>query len=171
MAKPGETVVKSYLMSKGLIVRKIPGSDIRTADFAVHSKGRLAFYLIEKTIERTSAANKILNPVYQPIAKHIKEAKRQFKSVNPDKRVPNVLAITNKNPNRNVNHLFSTLTGQVITATGKFRWLDKRNSIEDDLSLIDLYLWFDNDQLSRHIFEGDSIEHQDKLATLLGLIV
>jgi len=170
MSKPGETILKQYLESKGLTVIKIPESDIKTVDFEVHAQGKLAFYLEEKTLEITPVAWKSIDPVYNAIAKHIKEAVKQFKSVNPDKRVPNVLAITNMDPNRNVNHLFSTLTGQVITATGKLRWINKLKSIEDDLSLIDLYLWFDNDQLSVHIYEGDNLEHQDKLTTLLGLM-
>jgi len=195
MSKPGETILKQYLESKGLTVIKIPESDIKTVDFEVHAQGKLAFYLEEKTLEITPVAWKSIDPVYNAIAKHIKEAVKQFKSVNPDKTVPNVLAITNMDlnrnvnhlfstltgvpnvlaitnmdPNRNVNHLFSTLTGQVITATGKLRWINKLKSIEDDLSLIDLYLWFDNDQLSVHIYEGDNLEHQDKLTTLLGLM-
>jgi hypothetical protein len=169
MAKPGETILKQYLESKGLTVRKIPESDTKTVDFEVLSQGKIALYLEEKTLELTPLAWKSVDPVYNAIAKHIKEAVKQFKSINPDKRVPNVLAITNMDPNRNVNHLLSTLTGQVITATGKVRWINNLQSIEDDLSLIDLYLWFDNEQLSGHIWEGDSLEHQDKLTTLLGL--
>ncbi len=170
MAKPGETIVKQYLESNGLIAIKIPESNIKVVDFEVHAKGELAFYLEEKTLELTPLAWKSKDPVYNAIAKHIKEAVKQFKSVNPDKRVPNALAITNKDPNRNVNHLFSTLTGQVITASGKLHWINNLKSIEDDLSLIDLYLWFDNDQLSGHIWEGDCLEHQDKLTFLLGLM-
>ncbi len=170
MAKSGEFIVKNYLESRGLTVRKIPESDIKTVDFEVYSQGKLAFYLEEKTLELTPVAWKNLGSVYNAIAKHIREAVKQFKSVNPDKRVPNVLTITNMDPNRNVNHLFSALTGQVITATGKLRWINHMKSIEDDLSLIDLYLWLDNEQLSGHIWEGDNSEHQNKLSALLGLM-
>ena len=170
MAKPGETIVKHYIESNGLKVTKIPETDIKTVDFEVHSQGELSFYLEEKTLELTPVAWKSIDPVYNAIAKHIKEALKQFKSVNPDKIIPNVLAITNMDSNRNINHLYSTLTGQVITASGKLRWINNLKFIKDDLSLIDLYLWFDNDQLSGHIWEGDNLEHQDNLKTLLGLM-
>ena len=51
MAKSGEAIVKQYLESKELTVRKIPESDIKTVDFEVHLQGELAFYLEEKTLE------------------------------------------------------------------------------------------------------------------------
>ncbi|OPL11290.1 MAG: hypothetical protein AVO34_08715 [Firmicutes bacterium ML8_F2] len=170
MAKLGETNVRQYLESRGLTVRKIPESNFKTVDFAVQDRGELAFYLEEKTLELTPVAWGSIDPVYNNIARHIKEAIRQFSSMNPDKNVPNVLAITSMDPTKTINHLFSTLTGQIITNSGRLQLIDKMRFIKDDLTLIDLYLWFDQDQFAGHIWEVACAEHQEKLTSLLGLV-
>ena len=42
-------------------------------------------------------------------------------------------------------------------------------SVQEELALIDLYLWFDSSQLAGHIWEGENLEHQQLLAVMLGL--
>ena len=106
MSKTGETIVKEYLVNRGLVVRKIPEGDTKTADFAVYTNDELAFYLEEKTLELTPVRWRNIDPVYSAIAKHVREALKQFNCLNPDKRFPNVLAITSMDPGKNVNHLF-----------------------------------------------------------------
>lgn len=169
MAKPGENMVKEYLESKGLGVRKIPESGIKTVDFAVYSETELVFYLEEKTLEMTPLAWNNVDPVYNAIAKHVHEAKKQFRSVNPGRVVPNVLSFINKDPAHDINHLFGALTGHVITARGRMRRLHQFGRQENDLPLIDLYLWFDDKQLSGHIWEEAEPSYAAKLAAILGL--
>ncbi len=156
MAKLGENAVKKYLESKGLKVEKIPEREIKTVDFAVHSKTGLAFYLEEKTLEPGSLEWKRIDPIYNTIARHVYEAVKQFKSVNPARRVPNVLSLTNLDPARDVNDLFTALTGQAITRSGKIVKLEKFGGEAEDLTLIDLYLWFDGEELSGHIWEDEA---------------
>jgi len=170
LAKPGEAIVKQYLEERGLTVEKIKESDIKTADFAVFLGGKLVFYLEEKTLELTPPVFQSIDPVYNTIANHIHEAIKQFKSVNPDREVPNVLSFTNMDPAKDINYLFSTLTGHVITASGKLRWINKIKHIKDDMHYIDLYLWFDHDRgLSGHIWEEENSTHQEMLSEILGL--
>ncbi len=169
MAKAGEKTVKEYLEIKGLQVVKIPESDIKTADFAVYSRSELFFYLEEKTIELTALGWKNVDPIYNSIARHIYEAMKQFKSINPKRDVPNVLAFTNQDPARSINDLFITLTGYVITMGGKMRRIHGMKKLENESFLIALYLWFDNDQLTGHIWEENNLEHEAKLAAILGL--
>lgn len=168
MAKPGENIVKKYLEGKGLKAVKIPERDIKTVDFAVYSANELVFYLEEKTLALTPLKWKNIDPIYNAIAKDSYEAAKQFKSINPDRRVPNVLAFVNMDPAKSVNFLFATLTGHVITAGGKLRWINKMKSTEKGINLIDLYLWFDNDQLSGHIWEDNNPGYEAKLTGLLG---
>ncbi len=170
MAKSGENAVKKYLESKGLKVEKIPEREIKTVDFAVHSKTDLAFYLEEKTLEPGSMEWKRIDPIYNAIAKHVYEAVKQFKSVNPARKVPNVLSLTNLDPARDINDLFTALTGQAITRSGKIVKLEKFGGLEKDLTLIDLYLWFDSEELSGHIWEDEADpNYEGVLKKYLGL--
>lgn len=155
MAKLGENYVKAFLESKGLQVEKIPERDIKMVDFAVYSKDVLAFYLEEKTLEPATLKWKRIDPVYQSINSHVYEAVKQFKSVNPTRRVPNVLSFTNLDPARDVNVLFVALTGQAINRSGKVVKLEEFGTRESVLNLIDLYLWFDGEEFAGHIWEDD----------------
>lgn len=169
MAKTGESIVKNYLEGKGLRVLKIPERDIKTADFEVFYEEELLFYLEEKTLEPKPVKWKGIDPIYNSMARHLKEATKQFKGVNPYKNVPNVLSFTNKDPARSVNDLFITLTGYVITPGGKMRWIPNMKRIEKDLFLIDLYLWFDHDHLTGHIWEEVDPYQEEKIRKILGL--
>ncbi len=164
MAKSGEKAVKELLESKGLKAIKIPEGDMKTVDFEVYNGLSLICYLEEKTIELTPLAWKNVDPIYNSIAKHIHEAIKQFKSVNMDRSVPNVLSLTNMDPARSIDDLFTTLTGHFITPGGKMRRIQNMKRLENDLPLIDLYLWFDHDQLTGHIYD----EHAS--VTVLDLI-
>lgn len=169
MAKPGESIVKAYLESKGLTVLKLPEGKVKTVDFKVYSGEELVFYLEEKTLELTPLTWKDVDPVYNAIAKDVYEARKQFRSVNPYRRVPNVLSFTNMDPARDINYLFGALTGHVITARGKMRRLHHFGKEEGNLPPIALYLWFDHDQLSGHIWEEAAKGFEAKLTAVLGL--
>lgn len=156
MAKSGEKAVKEFLESKGLEAVKIPEGETKTVDFEVYSGFSLACYLEEKTIELAPMAWKNNDSIYNSIAKHMYEAIKQFKSVNPGHLVPNVLSLTNMDPAHSVNDLFTTLTGHFITPTGKMRRIQNMKRLENDLFLIDLYLWFDNDELTGHIYDENA---------------
>lgn len=170
MAKTGESIVKGYLEGKGLTAIKIPEGEMKTVDFEVYSESKLVFYLEEKTLDLTPPAWKDIDPIYNAIAKHVREAGKQFKSVNPKRIVPNILAFTNRNPARDINYLFGVLTGHVITAGGKMRRLHRPGGMESDPPLINLYLWFDYEQLSGHIWAENDPDTETKLAAVLGLV-
>ncbi len=169
MAKPGESIVKDYLEGKGLTVLKIPEGEKKTVDFEVYSGAEMVFYLEEKTLDLTPPAWKDIDPVYNAIARHVREAGKQFRSVNPEQIVPNVLSFTDRNPARDINCLFGALTGYVITAGGKMRRLHQLGRMESDPPLINLYLWFDDEQLSGHIWAENDPDTEAKLAAVLGL--
>lgn len=169
MAKSGERAVRSYLEGKGLKVVKIPEGDIKTVDFEVYSGADLVCCLEEKTLELMPLAWKNIDPIYNSIARHIYEAIKQFKSANPNRVVPNVLALTNMDPGRGINDLFITLTGHVITSSGKIRRIQNMVRLENDLPVIDLYLWFDQDRLNGHIYDEKDLFKLEKLLRILDL--
>ncbi len=168
LAKTGENIVKDFFEKKGLKAEKIPECDIKTVDFEVHDKKGLFFYLEEKTIELMPPAWKLIDPVYNAIAKHIYEATGQFKGVNPGKTIPNVLSFTSMDPARTVNDLFVTLTGHVVTPGGKMYPIRVMKNLEKDLSVIDLYLWFNHDRLTGYIMEETDPEFASRMEQILG---
>jgi len=169
VAKSGERIVKEQLENKGLKVVKIPEGDIKTVDFEIYYKHELLCYLEEKTIELTPLAWKNIDPIYSSISRHIYDAIKQFKSLNPDQVVPNVLSFTSMDQARTINDLAVTLTGHVITAGGKMRPLHNMKRLENKLFLIDLYLWFDHDQLTGHIYDEANLSRVERMLEILGL--
>lgn len=169
MAKSGEIIVKEHLENKGLKIIKIPEGDFKTVDFGVYQENRLICYLEEKTIQLTPLAWKNIDPIYGTIARHIHDAIRQFKSINPDRIVPNVLSLTSMDQARSIDDLEVTLTGHVITAGGKMRPIHNMKKLENELSLIDLYLWFDHDQLAGHLYDEANLTRLENLLEMLEL--
>lgn len=169
MAKSGEKNVKEYLESKGLQAVKMPETSAKTVDFEVYYAGKPAFYLEEKTVKFTAGGWKDMYPVYNTIAKHIYEAIKQFKSVNPHREVPNVLAFTNRDEGRSIDDLFITLVGHVVTSRGKMRRIEIMKKIEKEDPVIDLFLWFDHHQMTGHIWDENIPQHEAKLAEILEL--
>ncbi len=170
MTDSGEATCKRYLQDKGLTVIKIPEGRMKTVDFKVYAGQKFAFYLEEKTLILTPPVFRRIDPVYNSLAKNIHEAEKQFRSVNPDRIAPNVLAFTNLDPAKNINHLFATLTGFIFTAGGGMRRLPKIRKNESDISLIDLYLWFDREQPGGYIFEEEAEpDYQERLRAILAL--
>ena len=169
MAKSGEKIVKEYLENKGLQVEKITEGSNKAVDFAVYLQGEAVFYLEEKTIEHISMAFKGVDPVYNAIGKHIYQATRQFKSVNPNKKLPNVLAFTNMDSGRSIEDLLTTLIGHVITPRGRIQRIEIMNKLEKEPPMIDLFLWFDQNQLAGHIWDEENTPHEDRLTEILRL--
>lgn len=169
MARPGEKIVREYLESNSLTVQKIAEGQLKTVDFAVYSEAALIFFLEEKTLEINPPAWRSVDPVYNTILKQIHEARKQFKSINPDRLVPNVLSFTNRDPARNINYLFGALTGIVFTTGGKVCRLQQFDGKDINLPPINLYLWFDDAELSGHIWAEVDPDHEASLAAALRL--
>lgn len=171
LAKTGENIVKVFFEKLGLKVERIPESKIKTVDFKVYDQKGLFFYLEEKTIEQMPPAWKKIDPVYNTIAKHIYEAVGQFKSVNPEKSIPNVLSFTSMDQARTVNDLFRALTGRVVTNNGKMYPIQSMKKLEGDLSVVDLYLWFNHDRLTGYIMEETDPEFASRMEQILGEVL
>jgi hypothetical protein len=166
----GEKVVKEYFEKLGLIPKKIKEGDTKTPDYAVYDSNNLLFFCEEKTLEYIDFKGWENDSSRNKISKHIYEAIKQFKAVNSEHKVPNILVFNNYDPMNNPHDLFTTLTGYAISVENVKIKLHKVGRIEKDLDLIDLFLWFENGQLVNHIWSGLHKEHNAKLKSILSLL-
>ena len=169
MAKMGEAIVKDYLEGKGLTVRKIPECDIKNVDFEVFVDNNVLFLLEEKTLETGSSDWNGKDPTYNSISKHVYEALKQFKSTNPNNMYPNVLSFTNMDSSRDIQDLIIVLTGCALFDNNKWVKIHNVGRIKNDLSLIDLYLWFDHDSFTDYLWGDNNPEHKEVLVKYLEL--
>jgi len=166
MAEAGQDVVKKFLESKGLEVRKIPESNLKTPDFEVYLNGELYFYCEEKTLEYDDFIGCKDDPTYNSISSHVHKAVKQFKSVNPNRKVPNVLVFVNNDTLKNMHDLFTTLTGQAQLEDGTYMRIHRVGRVANDLDQIDLYLWFDKQSFTNLIRGEIDSQHDEKLKLL-----
>jgi ribosomal protein L30 len=77
------------------------------------------------------------------LAGHIRKAAIQFREVNPDHTVPNILVIVNHAPRRNIQDLRMTLVGIETPAGGTLPLLPRQeqHQVWSDAQTIDLYVW------------------------------
>lgn len=173
MGKQGEKVVQEYLESKGLNPKKIKESTTKTPDFEVYHNGKLLFYCEEKTLkydnfykeENVEGKN---DSSRNSISTHIRKAQKQFIQVNPDHKYPNVLVFNNNNTLINPNDLFTTLTGNAFTEDGRLiKLFNSIGRIEENIEIIDLYIWFDNNRFTNQIWSGLNENHMKTLKVYL----
>lgn len=167
MAELGQEIVKKYLEYLGLEARKILESDIKTPDYEVYLNGQLVFYCEEKTLEYDDFVGAKKDPTYNAISTHVHKATKQFKSVNPNREYPNVLAFVNFDSLKNVHDLFITLTGNIRLDSGKYTKIHRVGRITSDLDQIDLYLWFENEKLIKKIWGEVHSTHNENLKKII----
>ncbi|MDI3477948.1 MAG: hypothetical protein PWQ59_1473 [Thermoanaerobacterium sp.] len=156
MAEYGQSIVKAFLESKGFVAKKIPESNIKTPDFEVYKEGELVFYCEEKTLEYDDFEGLKNDSTYNAISRHLHTAAKQFNSINPNHEVPNVLAVVNLDTLKNIHDLFISLTGYALLDNGKYMKIHKvGHRIVEDISQVDLFLWFDKGQFINFLWKDD----------------
>lgn len=167
MAFLGQKIVRNFLEERGYEVVKIPECDIKTPDFKVFLNGKLIFYCEEKTLEYDDFEGCKKDPTYNSISAHVHKATKQFKSINPLREHPNVIAFVNFDPSKDINDLFITLTGCAFIDNGEYMRIHRVGRIANDLNQIDLFLWFDNEQFTNKIWTTLNDEQHTKLSAIL----
>ncbi|WP_145412173.1 hypothetical protein [Paenibacillus xylanexedens] len=167
MANQGQETVKRYLETLGFEVKKIPESDVKTPDFEVLLDGELVFYCEEKTLEYDDFIGCKNDPTYNSISSHVHKAVKQFKSINPNRKIPNVLAFVNFDTMKNVHDLFITLTGCAQLDDGRYMKIHRVGRVGDDLDQVDLYLWFDKENFTNQIWGEVHQDHHQKLSEIM----
>lgn len=156
MAEYGQNIVQKFLESKGLKVNKIDERDEKTPDFEVFEEEQRIFFCEEKTLDYDDFEGEKDDSTYNAISRHLHKAVKQFKSVNPNHEIPNVLAIVNRDPLKNVHDLFTVLTGHALLDTGKYMRIHRvGHRTVEDINEVDLYLWFDNENYVNCIWKDE----------------
>ncbi|MCY8996779.1 hypothetical protein [Bacillus inaquosorum] len=156
MAEYGESIIKRFLDNKGLKVNKIEEGDEQTPDFEVFKDFQRILFCEEKTLEYDDFVGAKSDSTYNAISRHMHKAVKQFKSVNPNHELPNVLAFVNLDTLKDMHDLFITLTGYALLDNGSYMKIRRvgHRTIED-ISHVDLILWFDKDQFINYLWKDD----------------
>ena len=114
------------------------------------------------------------DPVLNRLSKMIEKAAEQFDAVNPNRSVPNILAIVNHDDASHPGDLIETLTGMFHADNGT-RHPTSRNVSEGRIReakyRIDLYIWIDGEtgRVRGYLFSESVPAHVDALCEKLGL--
>ena len=187
---PSEEIVADYLQSCGLTVGRFSKAEMRqgrTPDFRVLRGADLVFYCEVKNAQedlwldaqsKTAPEGSLYggsrpDPVYNRVANYVHSAARQFRAVNRDAQVPNVLAIINEDRMAGFADLRSVLTGNFYSDEGPpdpiFRNISE-GRIREDRFRIHLYLWFDRGKSRPHmVFSQSNPDHDAALCRHFGV--
>lgn len=114
------------------------------------------------------------DPVFNRLSKMVEKAAEQFDAVNPDRSVPNILAIVNHDDASHPGDLIEMLTGMFKADNGTRHPTMRHVSegrIREAKYRIDLYVWIDGGmgEVRCYLF-GESVPaHVDALCAKLGL--
>jgi hypothetical protein len=117
-----------------------------------------------------TAAETRPSPTSNNLARQIESAVEQFDAVNPDHKLPNVLAIVNHAVGRTLSDLHVTVTGIQVPDGPRLYTLkpDRRKQIWEAARHVDLFLWIDAEKRTwRHAYPNDAI-HRVAACALLG---
>ncbi len=176
MVEPSEQLVSDALAKKDLRAEGFTKPEMRdrkTPDFRVFHGRELAFYCEVKEVARDDwAEGGRSDPIYNRLTDDIHTAVKQFNSVNPDRREPNVLAFVNNDRMCGYPDLLAVLTGCFFAADGSTVPIYKQFSegrIRNEKLQVDLYLWFDSFKANQFLFTEVDVRQLDRLCGYFGI--
>ncbi|MDP3859810.1 MAG: hypothetical protein Q8Q73_18780 [Stagnimonas sp.] len=111
------------------------------------------------------------SPTSNNLARQIESAVEQFDAVNPDHKLPNVLAIVNHAAGRTRSDLHITVTGIQVPDGPRLYTLkpDRQKQVWEATRRVDLFLWIDAQNCTcQHVYPDDAI-HRAAACALLGI--
>lgn len=110
------------------------------------------------------------DPTFNRIAGLIRKAVKQFDAVNPDRKLPNVLAFVNWANGNHFSDLDETLTGHLRLADGgKVPTMMKiaEGRMRDEKLRIDAYVWFNGQRkkVDGIFFTQSNLSHRDAICS------
>jgi hypothetical protein len=111
------------------------------------------------------------SPTSNNLARQIESAVEQFDAVNPDHKLPNVLAIVNHAAGRTRSDLHITVTGIQVPDGPRLYTLkpDRQKQVWESARRVDLFLWIDaQNRTCQHVYPDDAI-HRAAACALLGI--
>ena len=173
-----EAFVDERLRAFGFRLEPFSKREIRarkTPDRRVYRGRELVFLLeIKEIAEDNWLGGARPDPVFNRLTDDIHEAVKQFDSVNPNRKVANVLAFVNRDPMCGSEDLRGVLTGSALTSSGKrFRIYDKYalGRIREERFRVDLYLWLDESGVFQVLVNDADRRHSDRLRVEFEAIV
>lgn len=136
--------VKDLFEKNGCLVTKIKEQAFPTPDFKVQSKEHEFFCEVKSVESDEWLEGGRPDPTFNSISNKIHEAVKQFRSVNPDRKLPNVLVLCNHHDMRDSLDLKSVLTGLFYADDGTTHKIYGQFSdgrIKNEKMEIDLYVW------------------------------
>lgn len=171
-----ERLVTDALAAKDLRAVRFTKEEKRgrkTPDFRVLRGSELAFYCeVKEVAEDDWAEGGRSDPIYNRLTDDIHTAVKQFSSVNPDRREPNVLAFVNNDSRCGYPDLLGVTTGQFFADDGSYDPIYTQYSegrIREEKFQVDLYLWFDSFMANQLLFNMVDRRHLERLCGYLGI--
>lgn len=147
LVDPRERRAAAWLGSLGHQPEKIPEESDKTPDFLVRGRDTGAmFYAEVKTLEGPGEGEPLLwDPLYNTIAKRIRDSRKQFESVDAEHHFPRVMLFLSEDMRIHGQTMLDFFKSrievgeQVVRDLNRFRF----GRVRDDLEKIDLYVVLD----------------------------
>ena len=136
--------IQKLLQDKGCSVTKIKEQPYPTPDFKVQVEKQEFFCEVKSIHGDEWEEGERSDPTFNNIANKIHEAVKQFRSVNPDRELPNVLVLCNHRDECDSLDLEAVLTGLFHADDGtkhKIYGQYSDGKIKEEKLEIDLYVW------------------------------
>lgn len=163
MSISDEAKVSAFLQCCGLNPIRFSKEELRTLgktpDFRVFNEGALVAFCEVMSIVGDDFEGCRDDPTYSAMQNRIHESLKQFRSVNPEHQIPNILAVVNYQMGTDIIDLYSVLTGMFFADNGKNHPLFIKYShgrILMEKHYVDLYIWFQMDRDPLFRFNLDS---------------
>ena len=186
---PDEEKVKRYFEERGFSAERFSKTETRTGktpDFRVFRNGEFLFYCEVKSSPDDRWLGEQLNralpckvaggvrsdPIFNRLAKDIREAVKQFDAVNKDQRYPNVLVLVNHDDMCGFNDLLGVLTGNFYSDDGTAHLIYRKFShgrIKDQRVKVHLYILIDDHKQPHLLFSQTEETHHAMLCTAFGI--
>jgi hypothetical protein len=128
-------------------------------------------FIFETPAEDEAAVRENL-PYYRKLGGHIRHAAEQFGAVNPDHKLPNVLALVSHCPDIERRDLMATIAGLLVPGSDRRIFMLSRKmqqQVLDAARRIDLFLWIDAQKRTREHLSTNGAPHQTAALDLFGL--
>jgi ribosomal protein L30 len=127
-------------------------------------------YIFAKPAPGTFAVRKNL-PFHVKLGRHIGKTGLQFAAVNPDRKLPNILAFVNHAPNMDRGHLHEAIVGLPVGDGKRVAILshELQVTVLEAARKIDLFLWIDAEKSALQHVSLKGATHQQAALDLLGL--
>ncbi len=167
-----EDKVISKLDKVGLRCERFSSKEMKegkTPDLRVYKNSKFAFFCEIKEIAKDPWEGGVRqDPIFNRISDDIHTAVKQFDSVNPDLKHPNVLAFVNDDDKCGSLDLVGVITGHLLLEKGGAAPIYLKYSegrIKEEKHRIHLYLWFDSFKADKFLFNTVDKRHLDRLCT------